>query len=426
MCDQLKVSEIIKDRHEEASDVKHCFTDFAFKGLLLSTAFFGAIIKFYPTGEACTPYVLMWLFCGAVILVMMRIVEIGIHKYSTANRNYGYVLHLARTYDYEKHTSPDTEKKTRGVGWEAAMFAWRVIQPILSDEIYKQRTWLERSWFAFGPLERKKHRRQSYHWWNTKDLMNSKEASSQNNELGFSYHPGSYLQKAQRLIHILCGVIFVIFAFSYLKEMRCMYNATSSLAQTLASFSGSETVLQWTKNSLPDLRATPEKIVTWQNWKFLMSYFLLLGYFSFLILRGAMRQRARRIILEEGLLSIQSCAVVWRLVVFSHLKALEQGEKEGKGYKGYTRRLVENACVIKDDLLNIHDKLMKNDWPPTGNQNNESTATNKSKETKLNSEKNVNETVFNQPIVAIGPYQQSTGDVSPVKNDLTKSADDVS
>jgi hypothetical protein len=372
MCEQLKVSEIIKGRHEEASEVKHCFTDFAFKGLLISAAFFGAIIKFYPTVEACTPYILMWLFCGAVILVMMRIVEIGIHKYSTANRNYGYVLHLARTYDYEKHTSAETEKKNRGVGWEAAMFAWRVLQPILSDEIYKQSTRLERSFFAFGPIERKKYRHQSYRWWNTNALMNYKESGNQLTEKGFSFHPGSYLQKAQRLIHVLCGVIFVIFAFSYIKETQCMYNATSSMAEKLASLSGFETVLQWTKTNLPDLRSTPEKIITMQNWKFLLSYFLLLICLFFLLLREAMRQRARRIILEEGLLSIQSCAVVWRLVIFSHLKALEQGEIENKGYKGYTRRLVDCACVIKGNLLKIHDTIMKGEWHNATEQNIES------------------------------------------------------
>jgi len=413
MCDQLKVSEIIKDRHEEASDVKHCFTDFAFKGLILSAAFFGVIIKFYPTGNSCVPYVLMWLFCGAVILVLLRILEIGIHKYCTANRNYGYVLHLARTFNYQQDKDGDlgTEKDAREVGWESAMFAWRVIQPILSDEIYARKKWYERILFPFLGRERWKHWSKSYRWWNTKSLMNFKEASTQNTELGFSFHPGSYLQKAQRLILILCTVIFFIFSCSYFKETQCMYNATSSVAHKL--FSEHE----WVKNTFPDYQTTPENIITKQNLIFLVPYYLLFVIFSLLFIRECARQRAERIILEEGLLSIQSCAVVWRLVAFSHLKAVNEGEENGKAYKGYTRRLVDNACIIRDNLDNIHEKLMKNIWPETESQSDQNIVVNDSKESKLNAGKDARSPGFI-------PIEALPGDSPPDKQKKPSIGDD--
>ena len=205
MPDNRPLVEIIKDRHGEASEVKQCFTDFAFKGLLLATVFFGVIIRFYPEDDDCIRFILLWLFCGAVILVMMRIVEIGIHKYSTANRHYGYVLHLYRTYSYDSTT--EIEEKVRRAGWEEAMFAWRVIQPILSEEIYDS---------SFR--ERKKYRNANYRWWNTESLIkDSVEDKNKWHSAKLSFHPGSYLQKAQRLIHILCAAIFVIFSFSYFK-----------------------------------------------------------------------------------------------------------------------------------------------------------------------------------------------------------------
>lgn len=361
MPDNRELVEIIKDRHEEASEVKQCFTDFAFKGLLLATVFFGVILRFYPEDDDCIRFILLWLFCGVVILVMMRIVEIGIHKYSTANRHYGYVLHLYRTYGYNSTTK--IEEKVRRTGWEEAMFAWRVIQPILSEKIYNS---------SFR--ERKEYRKAEYRWWNTESLIN--ESAKDNGKEILSFHPGSYLQKAQRLIHILCAAIFVIFSFSYFKEVSSMYNATSSLAHTLASFFGLEIVLKWLTANFLDLHSTPENIITLKNYKFLLPYFTLWGCSFFLFIRYAWRQRARRRILEKGFLSIQSCAVVWRLVVLSHLKA----SRGVVSYKGYTHRLIDNtSIIIKKDLTKIHDGIMKNDWSLTEKLNSEDVGASKKK-----------------------------------------------
>ena len=99
---------------------------------------------------------------------------------------------------------------------------------------------------------------------------------------------------------------------------------------------------------------------------FLLPYIILWGCLSFLFFRYGLRQRARRQILEKGLLSIQSCAVVWRLVILSHLKAV----KEGANYQGYTRRLIDNtSIIIKSDLTKIHDAIMENIWSDTETPN---------------------------------------------------------
>lgn len=332
--DKTEIKDVIIDRHDEASEVKQCFTNFAFQGLLLTAAFFGFLTKFYPTDSTkCMPFVLLWLFCLVIILVIIRIVEIGIHKYSTANRNYGYVLHLDRTYDYEQITSrDDLEEKIRQVGWEEGMFAWRIIQPIISEEIYKQRTKIERFCFPFLFTERDKYRTSKYHWWNTEHLINEtvdRKLSGKKTKM-MSFHPGSYLQKTQRLMHILCMFVFAVFSISYLTECICFH--------------------KWLNEKF--------NWIAYQNIIILLVYFLIWLFFLLLLLHTMIRQRERRHILEKGLLSIQSCAVVWRLVILAHLKTVE----EGTSYKGYTLRLVDNANIIIDNLHSIHETVMKNIW----------------------------------------------------------------
>jgi RNAse (barnase) inhibitor barstar len=335
--DKLQLKDEIKDRREEASEVKQCFTDFAFKGLLLTTVFFGFIFKFYPlrsentTGNTdnvstCMRYLLIWILCGVIILVLMRILRIGFHKYSTANRNYGYVLHLDRTFDYENDaTSLDYEDRVRGIGWEEAMCAWRVIQPILFEEVYKLRTVKERVFFPFVGIER--HPTLEYRWWNTELLMNS-EGDLSNHSINdrLLYHPGSYLEKTQRLIHFICIVVYFVFTLSYYFERNCMYDLVSLSIRKPLFF-----VL------------------------YALAWFLSLFWFIAQILR---QQKLRRI-LERGILSIQSSAVVWRLVVVSHLKVVEGL----RGYRGYTRLLAEKADLIRLNLEKIHETIMKNNWP---------------------------------------------------------------
>lgn len=349
MPDKTKIIDVIKDRHEEASEVKRCFTDFAFKGLLLATAFFGVILRFYPTGaKTYMPYFLTWLFCGVVILVLLRILRIGFHKYSTANRNYGYVLHLDRTYDYETADSTK-ESHIREVGWEGAMFAWRVVQPIIFEEIYKLRTRTERICFPLLRTERRFDNDNGYHWWNTEYLMDFEVKSSCKIKPKSTFRPGSYLARTQQLIHIICAAIYTLFSVSFFIERSCMYDIFSS-----------------------NFNAEPILV-------FNILYFSIWGFLTAILAVLIIRQYKRRQILEKGLLSIQSCAVVWRLVVISHLKAV----REGVDYKGYTRRLVKNAYIIRDNLFGIHKNIMKDDWPPTENQNDKGTEVDKGKVTQI-------------------------------------------
>ncbi len=336
-ADRIQLKDEIKDRRDEAATVKQCFTDFAFKGLLLTTAFFGFVSSFYPAGlsddatssekeSVCMRYFLVWLLCGVVILFLMRVLRIGFHKYSTANRNYGYVLHIDRTFDYEKGvTDKAYEEQVRSVGWEEGMCAWRIIQPIIFEEVYRLRTATERWVFPFYRCERKAS--ESYQWWNTMHLMNTRRHDS--NYIiqdSLPYRPGSYLEKTERLVHFLCIVIYTLYSFSYFFAMDCIHSGM-----------------------LPRMNGLLFGVIYTTAWLCITCCFIV----------HIVKQRKFRHILESGLLSIQSCAVVWRLVIISHLAVVHPFD----GYRGYTRRLAERAVVIRKHLMQIHELMMQNKWP---------------------------------------------------------------
>ena len=267
----------------------------------------------------------------------MCISRIGYHKYSTANRNYGYELHINRTLHYETyHGHKDMESRIRGIGWEEAMCAWRVVQPIIYETIYKVTHGLRRS---LVPQPIREHEFSSkanheYHWWNTCYLMNHPDDGSiLKGEDKLPYHPGRFLRNTQVLIHGLCIAVYCVWTVSYFCCLRSAWESIDTSTTVLWFF-------------------TVVYVTVW---------LLLACWLGFSILK----HRSRRLILENGLLSIQSCAVVWRLVSLAHLRAVDEGFEYKLDYRGYTRRLAVNACLIRDNLFNLHEGIMKNIWPVT-------------------------------------------------------------
>src|SRR2546423_941 len=97
---------LIKQLRSEANEAKQCFTTISYQTIALSLTVLGASL-------AAT----QWHFAGAayaplpVILLLLAVCRIGIFKYSTANRNNGYELHLART----EQLAPGANRVTDGM-----------------------------------------------------------------------------------------------------------------------------------------------------------------------------------------------------------------------------------------------------------------------------------------------------------------------
>lgn len=330
---KLKLETTLLKLREEATEVKQCYTEFSFKAFILATIFFGFVAKFFPKHdtENFISHILAWLLCGIVIAVLLRVSRIGFHKFSTANRNYGFELHINRTYDYQIiNQNKLLESKIRKIGWEEAMCAWRIVQPIIFDKIYNTKP-NRNTTFRPYPIKENKFKSKSgiekYHWWDTRYLMNFESGESK-----IPFHAAAYLRNTQNLNNILCLSVAIVWIISY-----CYI--TIDIHEFLTS-----------KGNLIN---------------YTVSIFLcIIGtfYFLYLLINTIRRQVSQRKLLESGLLSIQSCAVVWRLVVMAHLKAVEKGSTNNP-YRGYTRRLKDYAIIIKDNIFEIHETIMNDSWP---------------------------------------------------------------
>jgi hypothetical protein len=287
----------------EADEVKQCFTQFAFQAFVFCSVLLGIAIK----ELADHPYMGMATLLLSFLLLLVT--RVGNYKYSTANRNYGYELHIHRTLYYRSDEAPESTKQLLNLGWEEAMFAWRIVHATLFDTIYEQ------CGNSRIHLEKKKFKDVGYKWWDTNSLKD-----------GASHHPGSYLQYMHIFLHRL-AILAILPAF---------YSSFYYLVGT------------WLNK--------------WSRWYYLMGIVFFAITFNVLVFvfRQVKRDNARRVILETGLLSIQASAVVWRAAAVAHFRALENAGR----FKGYTRALSKQAIELSDNVENIHEWLQTTDSFP--------------------------------------------------------------
>lgn len=325
----------LEQLRKEASDVKACFTNFSFQALALSSAvlalMFGAMEKFPYATLASVP----------VIILLMIVCRIGIFKYSTANRHYGYELYLGRIADlYGSNPQNELYQRLRSIRWEVALRAWRVVQTTVFRKIYKTP---ENNWLAA-----KLNRMQIFNWINhfrpglyrfTKDTKKMiKDYLNQNRSGGYPWFLPSLLTKAR---------------IADTKIVTSHYHAGTYLKNLF----GILIVMQY-------LQLAPLTIITWNkiqqakdspSW----SWLIVLVVLFILILFRHSRVKRRRTILENELLSIHSCSIMWQAVIIAHLLALK---KTNYTLIHYTEELTAIAQEMATNVYNIHewiDKKMK-------------------------------------------------------------------
>ena len=98
---------LIKRLREEANFVKDCFTKFSFWVLGFSCIILGLIARSQPYHE----YV--GLVSILITILVLSVARIGIYKYGTANRGYGYELFLERVKYFVKIKERIKRKKQR-------------------------------------------------------------------------------------------------------------------------------------------------------------------------------------------------------------------------------------------------------------------------------------------------------------------------
>ncbi|MBX3024672.1 hypothetical protein KF840_07165 [bacterium] len=292
----MNESELVNAIREEARDVKQCFTSFTFQGILFASAVFGFIIKFQPKQP------LVGIASVLVVFILLTIGRIGTYKYGTANRNAGYELHLYRTFRLAPGSGRGWRTTMREIGWEEAMRAWRVVQGTVFEELYDT-----------GSLRPNRLRREyrelpkEERWFEPRALAESG---------GATYYPGSYLRTMLSIIYIMIAAAFVPFYW-----MTVQYHQRGDNAAALASL-------------------------------------LMNVGISILALVRCLHLNVRLGALEQGLLSIHSCSIVWQAVIVAHFRALDELKSRGDdrlvSYRGYTAALGRQATDLKRHVLRIH------------------------------------------------------------------------
>ncbi|MDB6028579.1 MAG: hypothetical protein JWM68_4802 [Verrucomicrobiales bacterium] len=309
---------IISDIRAEVSSQKESITRYTFQAVGAAGVIWGLVLKLdgkaIPLYDGAAVYL-----CGTVVVfLMLVVVRITNHNYHTVNRNSGYELHLCRLKDYsrvvhEKNKSGRRELADRmlKVGWEEAMCAWRFVQPSLFSHVYKSFKNQFASVFFAHKIKKKLYPLPLYRWYATETLVKGDAV----------YHPGSYLRNIHWILYTVGGLsLAMMWVFLFVQ------------AKALPGISIGQLVFSDFINV----------IIT--GWFF--------AQFN--------RQSSFRKLLEKEMLSIQSCAVVWRVVITCHLLGSTWAIKTNKSYKSYTTYTSGLALDFNEQFDNPHAWLT--DW----------------------------------------------------------------
>lgn len=291
---------LIETIRKESEEVKDCYTRFSFQTIVASSAILGVLANLTATDP-------MTGFAALLVLgLILSVVRIGLHKYTSANRLYGFELYINRRRRLSE-SEYGWQARMKNIGWEEAYYAWRVIQPSIYNTFYE--TSFSDGWFSQW-FHRVKLRRK---------FKNNVLVRTDYSKVHL--YPGSYLEKTFLILHIFAiASLFPVFVAVYDRYQLASENSFE--------------ILQW-------------------NVTFAISL-LLLACGVLLVVGRVRRVGSKRQIVESGLLSINSCAVIWHVIIIAHYRALDEtrGDKTGKmkSYAGFTRALADQAQAICSSL----------------------------------------------------------------------------
>lgn len=355
--------EFVMSLREEAEGVKDCFTQFSYRTIAFSAA---ALAAMFATLER---FPLVSLAAIPVVGFLMTVARIGIYKYSTSNRNFGYELHLARTEGIDYEGEGSWKECMRRIRWETALRAWRVVQPVLFRRIY---TVPENYFPMFGPALVRKSL--FFRWLNDKDprqyrlrseastlVMEFREAKIKGevdpeqarypwfllkeltlvrgrdaNDLQPIYHAGTYLKNMLRILIMMQFLVLLPMTFQVIERVACIEYSRLAGQKHLSVYGIVSLAVDLGLVGLVGRLAV----------------FLLL---LVMVWVGAVNVSRRRKILESELLSIHSTAITWQAVILCHYRSMSS---QGKGRQGeylhYTERLVRHAERLAENAFTIH------------------------------------------------------------------------
>lgn len=341
--------DLVAQLRAEVHDVKECFNQYSFQ----SAGVAAALATFILDGMNERPWTA--LAAAPVIIVLLLVARIGIFKYSTANRNLGFQLHLERLDAYAKaHTNEPLVKaridQLRAVGWEEALRAWRVVHSTMFMHLYTipdidgdraslwWRCWprecdpllfRHRPRFAKIQIESQERREvrwesarssTSYAWWSQRHLVEPKTLRADASQ----YHAGHFLTNAFLGLVAMQWCYFVMLAWGVMK-------GADDLSTRVPGFLSA--------HGVPVSPAGVAGI----GYTCIAGGVLLALYSAAMLRLRQKRLTRRRQILEDEFLSIHSTSIAWCGVLITHRYAMSG---DGHVYDRYTERLARLAETL--------------------------------------------------------------------------------
>ncbi|MDJ0712395.1 MAG: hypothetical protein QNJ14_18555 [Woeseiaceae bacterium] len=293
-------NELLKLLRDEATEMKACFTRYAFQSITASLVVIGVVVRTQDK------YPQMGIVSALVIIFLLAVMRIGIYKYYGANRIYGFELHLARMNSITENASGVPKEKLTNISWEEAMRAWRIVQPTIFAALYDVKE--VKSIRVSGAIPRLKpeYRNKRNQWFRVDSLIDE----------DCTYHSGSYLRT-------IFSIMMIIIAL-------CILSIIYMPIQVLIS------------DSSP---------------YYSMSVFtVLVSLFLIYVAQQRLTQmRERRRLLEDEIHSIHSCGIAWHFVIVAHYRALNDLADNNSDFivrelKGYSAALSKHAKSLVPHL----------------------------------------------------------------------------
>ncbi|HZY10712.1 MAG TPA: hypothetical protein VFF29_06115 [Bacteroidota bacterium] len=260
----------IQRLREEGNDLKDCFTKFTFQAVLFTAAALGLIGTLGLIGnteqdsysavyKSLNVTLATVLICVPVTQILQTVVRIGLYKYGSSNRHFGYQLYLENKGMFNI-TWDD-------LNWEIKMIAWRIIQPTIFNLAYKVSSDLKirnavKSVFPFVESQCTDIPAQVQYWWKINYQINGHSA----------YHAGSYLRRMSMVLNMLTYFTLSVMVLSV--------------------------VIAW------GLGLSPITI----------GMTIFVSIWIFYVFQNIIANGRRRVIVESEMLSIYCCSEVWNII----------------------------------------------------------------------------------------------------------------
>lgn len=144
----LSFKEEIEARRKEESEVKGCFNNFAFQTLIICVSILSFCAVFFSNSTFFQNIKTILIFIADVFIVLFCDIcmAIGTHKFNTSNRSSAWEIHLSRIEEYKnkyikqkKRVKQFIAQELAKIDWEEAMFAFRVVQPVIFKYFYREK-----------------------------------------------------------------------------------------------------------------------------------------------------------------------------------------------------------------------------------------------------------------------------------------------